>query len=144
MLDEMDRRIIGIVAGNARISLKELATQVNLSSPSTSERLRRLEERGVIRAFTVELDLQALGYALQAIVRIRPWPGQFQRVQQMVAEIAHFSECDKVTGDDCFIARLHVRSIEELDEIVDRIGEKAETNTVIVKSQPLKRRLPPV
>lgn len=144
MLDEMDRQIIGILAGNARISLKELAAKVNLSSPSTSERLRRLEERGVVRAFTVELDLQALGYAFQAIVRIRPWPGQFQRVQQMVAEIAQFSECDKVTGDDCFIARLHVRSIEELDEIVDRIGENAETNTVIVKSQPLKRRLPPV
>ena len=144
MLDEMDRQIIGILAGNARISLKELAAKVNLSSPSTSERLRRLEERGVIRAFTVELDLQALGYALQAIVRIRPWPGQFQRVQQMVAEIPQFSECDKVTGDDCFVARLHVRSIEELDEIVDRIGEKAETNTVIVKSQPLKRRLPPL
>jgi Lrp/AsnC family leucine-responsive transcriptional regulator len=65
-------------------------------------------------------------------------------VQQMVGEIPQICECDKITGDDCFFARLHVRSIDELDEIVDRIGEKAETNTVIVKSQPLKRRLPPL
>jgi len=144
MLDEVDRQIVGILAGNARISLKELAAQVNLSSPSASERLKRLEERGVIRAFTIEVEPQAFGYTLQAIVRIRPRPGHFLRVQQMVGEIPQFSECDKVTGDDCLIARLHVRSIDELDEIVDRIGDKAETNTVIVKSQPLKRRLPPL
>ena len=144
MLDDMDKQIVGILAGNARISLKELAAQVNLSSPSASERLRRLEERGVIRAFTVELDPQALGFALQAIVRIRPRPGQFHQVQQMVVEIPQICECDKITGDDCLFARLYVRSIDELDEIIDRIAEKAETNTVIVKSQPLKRRPPPV
>lgn len=144
MLDEMDRQMIGILARNARISLKELAADVNLSSPSASERLKRLEENGVIRAFTIDVDPQALGYMLQAIVRIRPRPGQFQRVQHLVEEIPQFIECDKVTGDDCLIARLHVRSIDQLDEIVDRIGEMAETNTVIVKSQPLKRRLPPL
>lgn len=144
MLDDMDRQIIGILTRNARISLKELAAEVSLSSPSASERLKRLEERGVIRGFTIDVDPQALGYTLQAIVRITPRPGQFQRVQQMVAEIPQFSECDKVTGDDCLIARLHVRSIDQLDEIVDRIGDKAETNTAIVKSQPLKRRLPPL
>jgi Lrp/AsnC family transcriptional regulator, leucine-responsive regulatory protein len=143
MLDETDRQILGILAGNARISLKELSAEINLSAPSTSERLKRLEERGVIRAFTIEVDPKALGYTLQAIVRIHPRPGQFHQVQQMIGEIPQISECDKITGDDCFFARLHVRSIDELDEIVDRIGERAETNTVIVKSQPLKRRLPP-
>ena len=144
MLDEVDRQIVEILARNSRISLKELAAEVGLSSPSASERLKRLEERGVIRAFTIDIDPQALGYTLQAILRIRPRPGQFQRVQQMITEIAQFSECDKVTGDDCLIARLHVRSIEELDDIADRIADKAETNTAIVKSQPLKRRLPPL
>lgn len=144
MLDEVDKRIVDILVENARISLKELAAKVNLSSPSTSERLRRLEERGVIRAFTVDVDPQALGYTLQAIVRIRPLPGQLQRVQRLIEEIPEFSECDKVTGDDCFVARLHLRSIEQLDDILDRLIDKAETNTAIVKSQPVKRRLPPL
>jgi Lrp/AsnC family leucine-responsive transcriptional regulator len=144
MLDELDRQIVSLLAANARISLKELAAQVNLSSPSASERLKRLEERGVIRAFTIEVDPKALGYMLQAIVRIHPRPGQFHQVQQMVGEIPQICECDKITGDDCLFARLYVRSIDELDEIIDRIAEKAETNTVIVKSQPLKRRPPPV
>lgn len=144
MLDDLDRRMIEILSGDARISLKELASQVNLSSPSASERLKRLEERGVIRAFTVDIDPQAIGYTLQAIVRIRPLPGQLHRVQRLIEEIPEFSECDKVTGEDCFIARLHLRSIDQLDEILDRIIDKAETNTAIVKAQPVKRRLPPL
>lgn len=144
MLDDLDRRIVELLAEDARISLKELAQRVNLSSPSTSERLRRLEERGVIRAFTVDIDPHAIGYTLQAIVRIRPLPGKLHAVQQLIEDIPQFSECDKVTGDDCFIARLHIRSIEELDQILDRITDKAETNTAIVKAQPVKRRLPPL
>lgn len=144
MIDDVDRQIIDLLAENARLSLKELAARVNLSSPSASERLKRLEERGVIRAFTVDVNPQSFGYALQAIVRIRPLPAQMSRVQQMIEDIPQFTECDKVTGDDCLVARLHVRSIEEMDEIIDRIGDKAETNTAIVKAQTLKRRLPPL
>jgi len=141
-LDDIDRRIVKILVGDARISLKELAAQVKLSSPSVAERLRRLEERGAIRAFTVDVDPRALGYELQAIVRIRPLPGKMLAVQKLITEIGEFSECDKVTGEDCFIGRLHLRSIEHLDQILDRIADKAETNTAIVKAQPIKRRLP--
>ncbi|MGL4287763.1 MAG: Lrp/AsnC family transcriptional regulator [Phreatobacter sp.] len=144
MLDDLDRRILAILADDARISLKDLAQQVNLSSPSTAERLRRLQERGVIRSFTVDIDPGALGYSLQAIVRIKPLPGKLHVVQKLIEEIPEFSECDKVTGDDCFIARLHLRSIGQLDQILDRITDKAETSTAIVKAQPVRRRLPPL
>lgn len=144
MLDDLDRRIVEILIDDARISLKELAQRVKLSSPSASERLRRLEERGVIRAFTVDIDTQALGYQLQAIVRIRPLPGKLHAVRQLIEEIPEFGECDKVTGDDCFIGRLYLRSIEQLDQILDRIADKAETSSAIVKSQPVRRRLPPL
>ncbi|MFC0219086.1 Lrp/AsnC family transcriptional regulator [Pseudochelatococcus lubricantis] len=144
MPDDLDRRIIALLASDARMSLKDLAGHVGLSSPSTSERLKRLEEQGVIRGFTVEVDPARIGYTLQAIVRIRPLPGKLHVVQQLIVEVPEVTECDKVTGDDCFIARLHVRSIEQLDAILDRIADKAETNTVIVKTQPVMRRLPPL
>jgi Lrp/AsnC family leucine-responsive transcriptional regulator len=143
VLDAIDQRIVEILLSDSRVSLKELAQQVGLSSPSASERLRRLEERGVIRAFTVDLDPQALGYTLQAIVRIRPLPGKLQIVQKLMHEIPQCCECDKVTGDDCFIARIFVRSMEELDGILDRIADKAETSTAIVKAQTVRRRPPP-
>lgn len=143
MLDDLDRRIVEILVDDARISLKELASRVNLSSPSASERLRRVEGRGVIRAFTVDIDPAALGYTLQAIVRIKPLPGRLHAVQKLIEEIPEFTECDKVTGDDCFVARLLIRSISDLDQILDKITDKAETSSAIVKAQPVKRRLPP-
>ncbi|MDB5768809.1 MAG: transcriptional regulator [Collimonas fungivorans] len=143
MLNNVDQRILETLLKDARISLKELGQQVGLSSPSVSERLHRLEERGVIRGFTVDIDPQALGYQLQAIVRIRPLPGKLQIVQKLIEDTPEFCECDKVTGEDCYIARLFVRSIAELDQVIDRIADKAETNTSIVKAQPIKRRPPP-
>lgn len=144
MIDDIDRRIIDALSGDARLSIKDLAQRVALSSPSVSERLKRLEERGVIKGFTLELDAKAIGYPLQAMVRIKPLPGKLHIVQQLIEDIPEITECDKVTGDDCFIARIHLRSIEQLDQILDRIADKAETSTAIVKAQPVQRRLPPL
>ncbi|WP_048647854.1 Lrp/AsnC family transcriptional regulator [Nitratireductor soli] len=143
MLDQMDQRIIGALIEDARMSLKDLAAVVGLSSPSVSERVRRLEERGVIRAYTLELDPRALGYQLQAIVRIRPLPGKLHIVEKLIAEIPEVVECDKVTGDDCFVVRLFARSIEDLDVLIDAISDKAQTSTSVVKAQSVRRRCPP-
>ena len=143
-LDEVDQRMLEALARNARISLKELAEAASLSSPSAAERLRRLEERGIISAFTVDIAPEAIGYPLQAIVRIRPLPGQLHVVERIIQETPEFIECDKVTGDDCFIGRLVVRSMGELDGILDKIAERAETNTSMIKATPVKRRLPPL
>ena len=143
-LDTVDRRMLEALARDARISLKELAQDVGLSSPSAAERLRRLQERGVIEGFTVDVDPAAIGYPLQAIVRIRPLPGLLHVVQQLIQETPAFVECDKVTGDDCFIGRLVVRSMAELDAVLDKIAERAETSTSMIKSTPVKRRLPPL
>ena len=144
MLDDVDKRILELLSTDGRMSVKDLAQHVGLSAPSTSERIKRLEERGIIRGFTVEIDPVSIGFTLQAIIRVRPLPGKLHVVQRLIEGTPEISECDKVTGDDCFIARLHVRSIEELDTILDRIADKAETNTSIVKLQPVKRRLLPL
>ena len=143
-MDELDKRILDLLVLNSRTSLKELAKATNLSSPSAADRIRRLEERGIIRAFTADVDPVALGYGLQAIVRVRPLPGMLHIVERLIQETPEFIECDKVTGDDCFIAKLCFRSMAQLDAILDRISEKAETNTSIVKAMTVKRRLPPL
>ena len=98
----------------------------------------------MIAAFTVELDPRALGYTLQAIVRVKPLPGQLHLVEEMLRRIPEFVECDKVTGDDCFICRLYLRTIAHLDDILSKVTERAETSTAIVKSTPVPRRLPPL
>jgi len=109
MTDDIDQVLITALMEDSRRSLKALAQISGLSSPSVAERLRRLEERGVLKGYTVEIDPKCFGYQLQAIVRIRPLPGQLQEVERQIQAIPEFTECDKVTGDDCFIARLHVR-----------------------------------
>lgn len=144
MIDETDRAILQRLVRGARVSLKELAAAVGLSSPATAERLRRLEERSVIRGYTAELDPQRLGYTLQAIVRIRPLPGRQQAVQRLIETTPEVVECDKVTGEDCYVARLFVRSMERLDAVVEAIGHEATTHTALVNGQLIRRRPPPI
>ena len=142
-LDPTDRKLIELLRLDSRTSIKNLAKRVGLSAPSVSERIQRLQERGVIRRFMVDIDPVSLGYDLQALVRIKPLPGKLQVVQKLIQDIPQFSECSKVTGNDCFIARLHFLTINQLDEILDRISRVAELNTSIVKGQPIRDRLPP-
>jgi Lrp/AsnC family transcriptional regulator, leucine-responsive regulatory protein len=143
-MDGLDIKIIDLLLLNSRTSLKDLSVATGLSSPSVADRIRRLEEKGIIRSFTVDVDAEALGYSLQAIVRIRPLPGMLHVVEKLIQETPEFIECDKVTGDDCFIAKLCFRTMSQLDAILDRITDKAETNTSIVKAVSVKRRLPPL
>ena len=144
MNDEIDQLLISALMQDSRSSLKTLARISGLSSPSVAQRIHKLEERKVITGYTVDVDPKAFGYQLQAIIRIRPLPGQLQEVERQIQNTPQFTECDKVTGDDCFIARLHVRSIEQLDSLLDGLNAYAETNTSIIKKSPVKRRLPPM
>lgn len=143
-LDNLDRKIIAALSENARMSLKELARIVGLASPTVTERVKRLEERGYITGYVAVLDQRKLGYPLQALVRINPLPGTLHEVERMIKDMPQFVECDRVTGEDCFVGRLYIRTIEELDSILDSFHEKARTNTSIVKGQPVTRRLPPL
>lgn len=141
-VDEIDIRILEHLKTDGRMPMIELSKLIGMTPPSVTDRVRRLEDRGIIKAFTINLDLAELGYGLEAIVRIKPRPGSLHQVEQMIIDELRFTACDKVTGDDCFIARLALKSIAELDDILDPFHEKAETNTAIIKSSPLMHRQP--
>lgn len=143
-MDQLDRTIVVALARNARMSLKELAATVGLASPSVAERVKRLEERRLITGYTVVASPAALGYTIQAIVRINPLPGTLKEVERLIQNTPQFVECDRVTGEDCFYARLYCRSIEDLDVVLEPFHDKARTNTAIIKGQSVERRLPPL
>lgn len=143
-LDSIDRALIRALAQNARQPVSALAQLVGLSAPSVTDRLRRLEGSGLLAGYTIDLDLKALGYRLSAIVRVKPLPGQLHWVQRLLEDQPAVIECDKVTGDDCFIVRIVLRDIEELDAILESFSERAETNSAIIKASPVPRRLPPL
>ena len=143
-LDPTDLRILGALAADARISVAELARSVGLSAPSVSERVKRLEETGVIDGYSARIDPAALGLPIAAWLRIRPIPGQLPRVADLLRDLPDIVECDRVTGEDCFIARAHVASVEDLERLIDKIIPFATTNTSIIQSSPVPRRPPPV
>lgn len=141
-LDGVDLQLLSILEADGRITVRELAQSIGMSAPSVTERLRRLESRGIIRNFTVDINLSMLGYPLEAIVRVKPRSGQLKRVEKMIEGQQRFVSCDRVTGDDCYIAKLMLRSIDELDDLLEPFHECAETNTSIVKSSLIKKREP--
>ncbi|TML40691.1 MAG: Lrp/AsnC family transcriptional regulator [Actinobacteria bacterium] len=142
-LDSIDRKIIGELTSDGRVSLAELGRRVNLSSPAVAERVQRLERAGVIIGYHAEIDPRALGYQLTAIVRIKPGPGQLQRIPELALEIPEVGECHRITGEDCFYLKVHVRSIDELSLVLDRFLTYGETTTSLINASPIPRRDPP-
>jgi len=143
-LDATDAKLLTALAADARTSTAELARFVGLSSPSVAERIKRLEESGVVSGYTVKINPRALGLPLAAWLRIRPVPGQLQKVAEILRSIPEVVECDRVTGEDCFIARAHVETVEALERLIDRLIPYSLTNTSIIQSSPVERRLPPI
>jgi Lrp/AsnC family transcriptional regulator, leucine-responsive regulatory protein len=143
-IDATDRKIIGELTTDGRVSLAELGRRVNLSPPAVAERVQRLERAGVITGYRAELDPRALGYPLTAIVRVKPAPGRLPRIPELALEIPEVSECHRITGEDCFFLKLHLRSIDELSHVLDRFLAFGETTTSIVNSSPIPRRDPPL
>jgi Lrp/AsnC family transcriptional regulator, leucine-responsive regulatory protein len=143
-IDAVDARILAALVDDARASVAVLARLVGLSAPTVSERIARLEEAGVIEGYTLTVSPKALGLPIAAWLRIRPVPGQLQRVAEILRELPEIVECDRITGEDCFIARAHVASIDALEKLIDQVIPYATTNTSIIQSSPIKRRLPPI
>jgi len=143
-LDAVDARIVALLADNARIPTAELARSVGLSAPSVAERLRRLEDSGVIEGYMARIAPAAIGYPVAAWLRVRPVPGELKRVAEIIRSIPEITECDRITGEDCFLARVRVASVADLERLLDQLVPYAMTNTAIVQSSPVLPRLPPL
>jgi len=143
-VDQIDCIIIAILETDGRASLSDIGKQVGLTGPAVGERLRRLKDTGQISGFAARVDLRALGYSIQALVRIKPRSGQLQTVERMIIDEPRFLSCDRVTGDDCYVARLALADVSALDDVLLPFHDRAETHTSIVKSSIFEDRLPPL
>lgn len=143
-LDRADAAILASLAANARESTAQIARAVGLSAPAVAERIRRLEEAGVITGYAAQIDPRALGRPLAVLLRIRPVPGELKRVAALLVDLPEITECVRVTGEDCFVARAYVRSVEELEALIDRLNPWSMTTTSIIQSSPVAPRLPPI
>jgi Lrp/AsnC family transcriptional regulator, leucine-responsive regulatory protein len=139
-LDPINVRLLDELRKNPRITMSELARRLEMSSPAVTDRVQRLEDNGVITGYRLELDPRALGRPVAAFVRIRPGPGQLNRIAELARETPEVVECHRITGEDCFLMKVFVAEIDKLEEVLDRFLMYGQTTSSIVQSSPVPQR----
>ena len=143
-LDTLDVALLRALRENPRAGLQEVARVLGVARATATARLQRLEQAGVITGYRVEIDPAALGRPVAAFARIRPTPGQLPKIADLAKRSPEVSECHRITGEDCFLIKLHAPTIEALEEILDRFLVHGNTVTSIVVSSPVPPRPLPV
>jgi len=142
--DEVNLRILSELAEDPRLTMRELGRRVGLSSPAVTERVKRLEEAGVIRDYVLDINPSALGLPIAAYIRVRPNSGQLPKVAELARNIREVVECHRVTGEDCFILKVYLPSLDQLDRVLDRFLVHGTTTTSLIQSSPVPLRTPPL
>lgn len=141
-MDAVDRAILAELDADPRLSMAELSRRVRVSVPTARERVRRLHEQRVIRGYRLDVDPAALGLPVAAFVRVRPGPGQLPKIIELVRSLPQVSECHRITGEDCFLIKVHARDITAFEEVLDTFLRHGQTTTSIVQSTPVPPRTP--
>lgn len=144
ILDALNARILIELQKEPRLTMTELGRRVGLSAPAVTERVRRLEETRVIQSYNLEINPAALGLPIGAYIRIRPNSGQLPKIIELAQNIPEIVECHRVTGEDCFIMKVCLPNLEQLDRILDVFLVYGTTNTSLIQSSPVPRRSPPL
>jgi Lrp/AsnC family transcriptional regulator, leucine-responsive regulatory protein len=140
-LDEVDWRILEILQEDGRITFSELGRRMAMSAPAVTERVRRLEDAGIITAYRAEVDLGRLGMPIVAVVRSRPGFDQKERFEKAMQDVPGVLECVRVTGEDCYVIKVFAPSMPELEAVIDGLAGFGETTTSVVLSVPVRHRV---
>jgi Lrp/AsnC family leucine-responsive transcriptional regulator len=140
LLDDVNVRLLAELHADPRITMSALARRLGMSAPAVTERVQRLERAGVITGYQMIVAPSAVGLPVAAFVRIRPAPAQLPKVAELAASVPQVTECHRITGEDCFLVKLHAASVQQLEEILDRFLLYGQTTTSIVVSTPVPPR----
>ena len=138
-LDPTDLSIVEILQQDGRISVSELGRRVGLSQPAASERLKRLEERGVIAAYRAIIDPAVVGLGMMAVIRLRTTHEHIRPCLKQFSEMPEIIEVLRLTGEDCFLLKVLVPTPSDLETIVDSIARHgAVTTSLVLRNEPVK------
>ncbi len=143
-LDSINRTLLEILQHDARIGYAELGRRVGLSPPAVAERVKRLEDMGIITGYRAEVDRTKLGYPLTAFIRLRTTSDLYGRLRQSLLELPEVLECHHLTGEDALLLKAACRSIKHLDEVLGRISPFGATISSIVLSSFVEHRQVPL
>jgi len=138
--DARNVKLLRLLRDDPRISTSELARRVGMSPPAMRERIQRLEAAGVIQGYHIALDPKALGYPICAFLRVRPMPGKLPKIAELARKMPQVVECHRITGEDCFIMKIYIEELDQLDRVLDRFLAHGQTTTTLVQSSPVPPR----
>ncbi|GIW24517.1 Lrp/AsnC family transcriptional regulator [Meiothermus sp.] len=137
LLDKANIAILNELQKDGRLSYRELGRRVGLSTPAVTERVRRLEDAGIIAGYGARINSGALGYTITALIEVATPPGRYQQMLEFARTTPAVRECYFVTGESSFVAKVVVSSVEHLQELIQQLGFYGSTRTSVVLSQPI-------
>jgi Lrp/AsnC family transcriptional regulator, leucine-responsive regulatory protein len=140
-LDETSWAILQALQENARISYAELGKRVGLTSPAVAERVRKMEDAGIITGYHAYVNMHALGFPISVVIQLRLNHGRGKEVVSLVREMPEVTTCYNLTGNDCFMVVASVASIDHLEKLIETLGSYGQTTTSIVLSTPVRHRV---
>lgn len=143
-LDRLNRRLLAELQHNARLPLAELGRRVGLSSPAVAERIKRLEEQGVIRGYHAEVDAHSIGYPVTAFVELHVPPESYTRVEALLGTLPAIREAHHVTGRAAFMLKVVASSLSELETLIATFAPYGSSETAVVLSTRLAPRALPI
>jgi Lrp/AsnC family leucine-responsive transcriptional regulator len=142
LLDSTGWQLLQALQQDARLSYTELGQRVGLSAPAVAERVRRMEDAGIISGYHAEINRSKIGFPITAIIRLSDFPGErcanFTATAQEIPEIL---ECYRVTGSDSLVIKIMASSIEHLESLIDRLSSHGQLTTSMVLSASVTRRV---
>lgn len=134
-IDEIDVRILHELQTDCRISIRELSKRVHLSPPSVTERVRRLEDNNIIEGYTVRLNKKELGFTIDCVIEVTMRDGQYEKFKSFIKDYKYSEWCYRIAGVACFIVKLSVPSLGDIEQFINAVSSFALTETSIVFSK---------
>ncbi|WP_111639620.1 Lrp/AsnC family transcriptional regulator [Marinomonas shanghaiensis] len=141
-MDKTNWKLLKLLEQNGRLTYAELGKLVHLTAPAVAERVRKLEESGVITGYGAKINLERVGIPITALVECQVYRTKEREFKALVLSLDEVIACHNVTGPYAFVLRVAVRSMSLLDELLDRLIDLSDTNTMMVLSTPVSREMP--
>ncbi|SCA84351.1 HTH-type transcriptional regulator LrpC [Bacillus glycinifermentans] len=134
-IDELDFKIIEELKKDSRLSMRELGRKINLSAPSVTERVRRLEAFGVIKQYTLDIDYQKIGLPVSCIIEATVKNGEYERFKAYIERLPNIEFCYRIAGAACYMLKINAENLEEVEAFINRTSPYAQTVTHVIFSE---------
>ena len=135
MLDAIDERLLDFLKDNSRLSFAELGRKINLSPSSVRERVQRLEDSGIIKKYTIQIDNKKLGYDLEAFILLKVFQGQLKHVIEKITDFPEIQEAHRITVNQNLHLKVLVKDQLSLQKLLDQLMIFGDTNTFLILSE---------